>query len=161
VREPIPDLKEPARDPANLEELWADFKAHVKRKSALLASKMDQGRCLGYDNGCLRIGLRKGSVFFEDLSEPAQRERLSELAGSFFTAAVTVEIEAVEAPAESGRSGGVSEAMARQSQLEEIRREALNHPLLQKVMNVFEGAEVREVKVRPPQKSSAKKDPEG
>ena len=161
VRESMPELKEPVRNPENPNELWMDFKAHVKKHAVLLASKIEQGVCLGYENGRLRIGLRKGNVFFEDINEPAQKDRLSELAGSFFKTAVTVDIESVETESDSRGSGGMSEAMVRKNQSEEIRREALNHPLLQKVMSVFEGAEIQEIKVRTPQKSSPEKGLEG
>jgi len=157
VREPTPDLKESFRTPADPEEIWANFKDHLRKHAALLASKIEQGVYLGYENGRLRIGFRKGYMFFEDISEPAQKERLSELAGSLFKTTVIVDIETVETASDSRDSEGISKAMARKNHTEEIRREALNHPLLKKVMSVFEGAEVQEVKVRPPQKQSAEK----
>jgi len=157
VREPIPELKGTHRDPVNPEDIWANFKDHVKRQSALLASKIEQGEYLGYENGRLRIGFRKGYMFFEDINEPAQKDRLRELAGSFFQTVVAVDIESVEARSDSRGAEGISEAMARKNHVEEIRREALNHPLLQKVMSVFEGAEVQEVKVRTLQKQSSGK----
>jgi DNA polymerase-3 subunit gamma/tau len=63
---------------------------------------------------------------------------------------MTVDIEPVETESNGRGSGGrLSEAMARKNQTEELRREALNHPLLQKVLSVFEGAEVQEIKVLP------------
>ena len=154
VREPVSKLKEPHGDLVIPDDIWTDFKAHVKKHSALLASKIEQGEYLGYENGRLRIGFRKGHMFFEDINEPAQKDRLSELAGSLFQAAVTVEIEPLEATPDSRGPERLSEAMIRKNSVEEIRREALNQPLLQKVMRVFEGAEVQEVKVRPPAKQS-------
>ncbi|OPY15576.1 MAG: DNA polymerase III subunit tau [Syntrophus sp. PtaB.Bin075] len=163
VREPMAELQGAVRDPAHAGgDVWADFKAHVKKHSILLASKIEQGECLGCENGHLRIGFRKGSVFFEDLNEPEQKSRLSELAGSFFKTAVTVDIEPVETESDGRGSGGrLSEAMARKNQAEELRREALNHPLLQKVLSVFEGAEVQEIKVLPPQRPSTDVKSEG
>jgi DNA polymerase-3 subunit gamma/tau len=150
VREPVADLKEPLRAVGNPEEIWTNFKGYVKKESALLASKIEQGVFLGYENGLLRIGFRKGHMFYEDISQPTQKDRLSELASAFFNNAVVVEIESVEMDSDSRSSEGISEAMARKNQIEEIRREALNHPLLQKVMSVFDGAEVQDIKIRTP-----------
>jgi DNA polymerase-3 subunit gamma/tau len=157
VREPVPDLKEPVRAVGSPEEIWANFKGHVKKQSALLASKIEQGVFLGFENGLLRIGFRKGHMFYEDISQPAQKNRLSELASAFFKTAVAVEIESVVLDSDNRSSEGISEAMARKNQMEEIRREALNHPLLQKIMSVFDGAEIQDVKIRTPQAGSDSK----
>jgi len=91
-------------------------------------------------------------MFFEAINDSAQKNRLNEIAGSFFQSGVTVEIESLEPEPGSRGAEKISEAMIRKNSIEEIRREALNHPLLQKVMSVFEGAEVQEVKVRTPAK---------
>ncbi|OPY85765.1 MAG: DNA polymerase III subunit tau [Syntrophus sp. PtaU1.Bin208] len=153
VKEPIPELKGP-REPAISGDIWKNFKDHVKQFSVPLASQIEQGEFLGCENGCLRIGFRN-HMFFENMNDPGQKERLSEMAGSFLQTAVTVEIESLEAESDSRGAEKISEAMVRKNTIEEIRREALNHPLLQKVLGVFEGAEVQDVKVRTPAKPSS------
>ncbi|MDY0187667.1 MAG: DNA polymerase III subunit gamma/tau [Syntrophus sp. (in: bacteria)] len=151
VKEPVPELKEPSRGQAKPEDVWGNFKNHVKKHSVPLASQIEQGEYLGCENGKLRIGFRN-HMFFEAINDSAQKNRLNEIAGSFFQSGVTVEIESLEPEPGSRGAEKISEAMVRKNSIEEIRREALNHPLLQKVMSVFEGAEVQEVKVRTPAK---------
>ncbi len=157
VREPIPELKESPREPAVSGDIWKNFKDHVKQLSVPLASQIEQGEFLGYENGRLRIGFRN-HMFFENMNDPGQKERLSEMAGSFLQTAVTVEIESLEAESDNRGAEKISDAMVRKNTIEEIRREALNHPLLQKVLSVFEGAEVQDVKVRPPAKGSSEQE---
>ncbi|SEM40950.1 DNA polymerase III, tau subunit [Syntrophus gentianae] len=154
VREPIQELKGPHREPAISGDIWKNFKDHVKQFSVPLASQIEQGEYLGYENGRLRIGFRN-HMFFENMNDPGQKERLSEMAGSFLQTAVTVEIESLEAESDNRGAEKISDAMVRKNTIEEIRREALNHPLLQKVLSVFEGAEVQDVKVRAPAKPSS------
>lgn len=151
VKEPVPELKEPSRGQAKPEDVWGNFKNHVKKHSVPLASQIEQGEYLGCQNGKLRIGFRN-HMFFEAINDSAQKNRLNEIAGSFFQSGVMVEIESLEPEPGSRGAEKISEAMIRKNSIEEIRREALNHPLLQKVMSVFEGAEVQEVKVRTPAK---------
>jgi len=54
---------------------------------------------------------------------------------------VTLSVETIDNG--PGESNGPN-----QNRSNQVRREALNHPLLQKVMDVFEGAEVQEVIVK-------------
>jgi DNA polymerase-3 subunit gamma/tau len=59
---------------------------------------------------------------------------------------VTLSVETFEnGPSEAS---GQARNGPNQSRANQVRREALNHPLLQKVMDVFEGAEVKEVIVK-------------
>jgi hypothetical protein len=74
-----------------------------------------------------------------------QKEQLEEIARKFFEGNVVIKIatldaEKVNANGNNGRSKANS--------LNDIKREAINHPLLQKVMDEFTGAEIVEIKTR-------------
>ncbi len=155
-REKVPIARGPAMDPAPAEEtrpvsgddLWESVKGFVKKKSYPLWSKIEPGHFLGYENRTLRIGFPEGYLFLEHFKEKDQRDRLAEIAREFFQEEVTVKIESLKTgnpgtgDHETGNTGTPNNRAG------EVRREALNHPILQKVMDVFEGAEVREVIVR-------------
>ncbi|HQL91454.1 MAG TPA: DNA polymerase III subunit gamma/tau [Syntrophales bacterium] len=120
---------------------WEEFKQFVKRRSQPLWAKIEPGRLIGFVDGTLRLGFPRGYLFLDFFDEKPQREKLEAMAREFFGRPVTLAVETVENG--PGEANGPSPNRANH-----IRREALNHPLLQKVMDVFEGAEVQEVIVK-------------
>jgi DNA polymerase-3 subunit gamma/tau len=134
------------KEEMNLENLWNDFKSLVKKKSFPLWSKIEPGKFLGYEKGCLRIGFPRGYLFLDYINEKIQKDRLTEISKDFFREDVIVRIESVEPdPEDSSYMNGNGYAQARNSRVDDIKKDALNQPLLQKVLDVFEGAEVKEV----------------
>lgn len=134
------------KEEMNLENLWNDFKSLVKKKSFPLWSKIEPGKFLGYENRCLRIGFPRGYVFLDYINEKIQKDRLTEISKDFFREDVVVRIESFEPdPEDSNHMNGNGYAQARNSRVDDIKKDALNQPLLQKVLDVFEGAEVKEV----------------
>lgn len=129
-----------SRDP---ESLWEDYRSFLKKQSPLLWSKIEPGKCLGFEAGRLRIGFQRGYIFLDDINEKSQRARLLEITRDFFKKDVSVDIETTEPDPESASSNAGGNG--RNGRNSEIRRQALNQPLLQKVLDMFEGAEVREV----------------
>lgn len=128
------------QDPGHLWEAYKDF---VKKKSHPLWSKIEPGRMIAYDKGRLRIGFQRGYVFLDDINEKSQKDRIAEIARDFFHEDVRVTIETLapdpEMDAADRANGG------RNGRAQDIKRQALNQPLLQKVLDMFEGAEIRDV----------------
>jgi DNA polymerase-3 subunit gamma/tau len=139
-----PVVREPA--PQGAEERWSDFKQFVKRKNQPLWAKIEPGKLLAFGNGVLTIGFPKGYLFLDFFEEKPQREKLEEMAREFFSQTVTLSVETIDNG--PGEASGPARNGPNQTRANHIRREALNHPLLQKVMDVFEGAEVQEVIVK-------------
>lgn len=134
------------KEEVNLENLWEGLKGLVKKKSFPLWSKIEPGKFLGYENGVLRIGFPRGYVFFDYINEKIQKDRLTEISKEFFQENVVIRIESIEPdPEDSGYMNRNGLSNARNSRVDGIRKDALNQPLLQKVLDVFEGAEVKEV----------------
>jgi len=134
------EIKE-GTDPENF---WEDYKGFVKKESFPLWSKIEPGNFLGYEDRCLRIGFPRGYIFLDYINEKTQKDRLTEISKDFFREDVVIKIELVEPGPEDGNHMNKN-GPARNNRTDEIKREALNHPLLQKVLDVFEGAEVKEV----------------
>jgi DNA polymerase-3 subunit gamma/tau len=121
---------------------WEGFKVFVKQSNPPLSSKLDSGQLLSREDNRLIIGFPKGYVFFEDV-EKHQHEALNELARNYFRCpALEVKIEAlhVDGAGNNGKKGNGSA-----QQIIDIRQDALKHPLVQKVMDIFENAEIRDV----------------
>ncbi|HOD34724.1 MAG TPA: DNA polymerase III subunit gamma/tau [Syntrophales bacterium] len=134
--------------PVSEENLWESFKEFVKKKSYPIWSKIEPGRFLGYEERTFRIGFPEGYLFLDYFKEQEHKARLTEIAGEFFREDVAVKIESLKTANPGTGDHDAGHPAASNNRTGDIRREALNHPVLQKVMDVFEGAEVREVIVR-------------
>ncbi len=129
------------------EAIWEDLKGFVKKQSYPLFSKIEPGVFLGCENRRLRIGFHKGYIFLDDIMEKTQKERLAEIAKAYFGDEVTVVIESLDTGEYSQHNKNHNGA-TNNNKNNDSRRDALNHPLLQKVLDVFDGAVVREVTTR-------------
>jgi DNA polymerase III subunit gamma/tau len=130
---------------------WNDFKDYVKRQDAALCAKVESAQCLACEEGCLRIGFAKGYLFRDDVD--ARKEALETLARQFFRRETVLQIETLASetanPAQNHNNGNnPAGRAAKNHRLQEIRREALSHPLVLKILDVFPRAEVREVRLR-------------
>ncbi|MCX5820661.1 MAG: DNA polymerase III subunit gamma/tau [Deltaproteobacteria bacterium] len=131
---------------------WQGFKGFVKRQDPALCAKLESGKCLCCEEGLLRIGFEKGYLFLDDVLR--RQTDLAEYGRQFFRRETALEIEAL-APevagvtnSRSGNGNGNGNGRAAKNlRIQEIRREALSHPLVRKILDVFPGAEVRDVKV--------------
>ena len=129
---------------------WQGFKEFVKRQDPALCAKLESGKCLCCEEGRLRIGFEKGYLFLDDVLR--RRADLGEYGRQFFRRETALEIEALAPEAvgstdpSNGKGNGNGRA-AKNHRIQEIRREALSHPLVRKILDTFPGAEVREVKV--------------
>ncbi len=111
----------------------------------MLAAKIDSAEILSYEKGCLTLGFPKDYIFLEDIKGKKQKDQLEQIAGKFFQGNVEIKISTTETrKANTNDNNGRGKV----DSLNEIKREAINHPLLQKVMDEFAGAEVIEIKAR-------------
>jgi DNA polymerase III subunit gamma/tau len=125
------------------EAFWEDYRAFLKKKNPLLWSKIEPGKWLGFEAGRLKIGFQKDYIFLDNINEKSQKARLLEITRDFFKKDVPVDIEVLETDPENASAN--HRGSAKNGKINDIRRQALNQPLLQKVLDMFEGAEVREV----------------
>lgn len=129
----------------NSAELCNDFKKIVKKENPLLGAKIISAEKVSFADGTLTLSFPVSYVFLENVSEKSQKDQLEQIAGKYFQQNVKVEIETIEVaktdlPAGNGRS--------KINNANEIKREAMNSPLLQKVLDEFAGAEIVEIKTR-------------
>jgi DNA polymerase-3 subunit gamma/tau len=128
-----------------LETLRDNFKIFIKKENAILAAKIESAEILSYENGCLTLGFPKDYIFLEDIKGKKQKDQLEEIAGKFFQGNVEIKIATTEAQKVNTTDNN---GRGKTNSLNDMKREAINHPLLQKVMDEFAGAEVIEIKAR-------------
>ena len=128
------------------DQSWEGFKAFVKQsQEPSLSSKLDLGQMLALENDCLAIGFQKTHVFILEDIEKNQKETLSKLARSYFQRPdLEIRIKALDIDA-VGNNGKMANGNGKAQLISDIRQEALKHPLVQKVMDIFENAEIRDV----------------
>jgi len=149
---PAPDerpVPEPREIPENqsLDTLWEELQAFIREQNHLLWSKIKAGQLLACADGMLKIGFPEDYIFLDDIKEKDQKNRLADLAGAFFGKKMTVAIVTID-QSPAVKNGQMAQRAAGPTGIHEIKREALNHPMLQKVLDVFSSAEVREVIAR-------------
>ncbi|MHB8910408.1 MAG: DNA polymerase III subunit gamma/tau [Syntrophales bacterium] len=127
---------------------WTEFIAFAKRQDAALSAKIESAKLISCGEGRLRIGFVKGYLFRDDVD--AGKAAIESLAGRFFGRETLLEIDTL-APEDTdqGQNGnGPNGRATKNHRVQEIRREALSHPLVMKVLDVFPRAEVRDVRLR-------------
>ncbi len=132
--------------PGDMDTLWNSFRAYVKKASHPLWSKIEPGKILACDNNLLRVGFPQNHYdLFLAVMDASQKENLNIHARLFFkNDEIAVRIEPL-ADEGDGRDKGSKNGLSRNSQQMENKREVINHPAVQKILDVFEGAEVTEV----------------
>ena len=122
---------------------WQALKGFIKEKNPPLSSKIDNGTFISYENGRLRVGFPKGYLFLDVIRSETQQNLLQRMAEEFFGEGTTIEVATLED--EPRTSGAAASNGARRTN--DIKNEALRDPLVQKVMDVFPGAEIVDVRV--------------
>ena len=130
------------------DSLWQDLKDFIKEKNPPLSSKIDSGEFLGYEGDCLKIGFPKDYIFLDDIRSTPQMDILAQMAGEFLGKKTTIDIKLLKKGTHN--SGGTASGAA--GTINNTKNEALQHPLVQKVMDVFKGAEILDVRINGPRR---------
>ncbi len=123
--------------------LWQDLKSFIKEKNPPLSSKIGSGEFLSYENDCLKIGFPKDYVFLDNIKSVSQLNLLTQMAVELLGKDITIDIKPLEGDARNSSNMASNTAGTTNN----IKNEALRHPLVQKIMDVFEGAEIMDVRV--------------
>ncbi len=124
-------------------ELWRNLQAFIKEKNPPLSSKIHCGDFLGYEDDCVKIGFPKDYIFLDNIKSEPQMNLLTQIVSEFLGERITIEIELLEGRS-SDPNGPTSKTAGAANN---IKNEAIRHPLVQKVMDVFPGAEITDVKL--------------
>ncbi len=128
----------------DLKALRDNFKSFIKKESAILGAKIDSAEIVSYENDCLTMGFQKNYIFLEEIKS-TQKEKLEQIAKSFFQKNVAIKIATLDA--ENGNANG-NNRRKQANGLNDIKREAMNQPLLQKIMDELSDAKIVEINVR-------------
>ncbi|MEI6609791.1 MAG: DNA polymerase III subunit gamma/tau [Deltaproteobacteria bacterium] len=136
-------LVKPDKPTGDLATLGNNLMEFIKKENARLGAKIESAEILSYENGLLTLGFPKGYLFLENISEKTQKEQLQQIAGSFFQENVTLKIQINE---NKKINGNGSNGRSKANSMSDMKREAMNHPILQKVLDEFSDAQIVEIK---------------
>ena len=128
-----------------MKTLRDNFKSFIKKESAILGAKIDSAEIVSYENDCLTMGFPKNYIFLEEMKTTAQKEKMEQIARDFFQKNVAIKIATLDA--ENGNANG-NNGRKQTNGLNDIKREAMNQPLLQKIMDEISDAKIIEINVR-------------
>jgi len=130
----------------DLKLLCDNFKIFIKKENPILGAKIDTTEIVSYQNDCLTLGFPKNYIFLEEMRTTTQKEKLEQIARGFFQKNVAIKITAIDV--ENGNANG-NNGRKQLNGINEIKREAMNQPLLQKIMDELSDAKVVEIRVQP------------
>jgi DNA polymerase-3 subunit gamma/tau len=129
----------------DLKTLGGNLKKFIKKENEFLGRRIDSAEIISYENNCLTLGFPKNYIFLEEMTTTTQKEKLEQIARDFFQKDVAVKIATLEA--ENGDANG-NNGRKQTNGLNDIKREAMNQPLLQKIMDEISDAKIVEIKVQ-------------
>ncbi len=126
-------------------EICDNLKKFIKKENPILGAKIVSAETINFAAGLLTFSFPKGYIFLENISEKLQKEQLKQIAQKFFHQDVMVEIATIDVGKTNINAGN---GRSRSNNSNDIKREAMHSPLLQKVMDEFAGAEIVEIKTK-------------
>lgn len=129
----------------DLKSICDNFKKFIKKESAILGAKIDSAEIISYENECLTLGFPKNYIFLEEMKTATQKDKLEQIARKFLQKNVAIKITAIDV--ENGNTNGMN-GRKQFNGVNEIKREAMNQPLLQKIMDELSDARVVDIKVQ-------------
>jgi len=148
-----PKSTEPVPGPAVSGKVrWEKFLKDMGEKNAKLAAMLGHGSYKGISEGPggsegqVRVAFPKASFYFEQLASKANIKELKELTEAFFGKGYRLICEQED---DSEGFGGAEASPGRniKNEADELRREALENPVVQEVLDIFQG-EIKEIKIK-------------
>ena len=124
--------------------LCDNLKKFIKKESPILGAKIDSAEIISYANDCLTLGFPKNYIFLDEI-KTTQKEKLEQIACKFFQKNAVVKIESLNT--ENGSANG-NNGRNPASAINDVKREAMRQPLLQKIMDELSDAKVVEIRVQ-------------
>ncbi|AJF05483.1 DNA polymerase III subunit gamma/tau [Geoalkalibacter subterraneus] len=124
---------------------WQGLVDKIRKVKPLLASFLEHGSLVSSELPHLEIAFPAGSFYLEQLKDAEKLAQLEKLATQYFEQAVKLKVSILDGNG-AAPPPLVEERRARQeSRRDQLRREALDHPKIRTVLEIF-GGDVKEVK---------------
>ena len=135
---------------SNLTSLWKNILNDIHNSKASLASYLEQGFPLGYDNGILTVGLNgSGALFINLIERKDSKDLILRIARNYLPEVAVVTFTAAAPAAKNTGSPALNEyvAVAHEKRQEEVE-EAFSEPIVKDAIDILNGEliELRNIK---------------
>ncbi len=135
---------------SNLTSLWKNILNDIHNNKASLASYLEQGFPLGYDNGILTVGLSgSGALFINLIERKDSKDLILRIARNYLPEVAVVTFTAAAPAAKNTGSPALNEyvAVAHEKRQEEVE-EAFSEPIVKDAIDILNGEliELRNIK---------------
>lgn len=133
---------------------WPGLVDKIRKKKPLLASILEHGSLLPPQLPRLEIAFPAGSFYYDQLKDPDKLEQLELLATDYFGEKVQLRVSVLEGGAHPAPAPLIEERRAQeQGYRAQVRQQAMDHPKVKAVLEVF-GGEVKQVRPLEPASGS-------
>ena len=135
---------------SNLTSLWKNILNDIHNSKASLASYLEQGFPLGYDNGILTVGLNgSGALFINLIERKDSKDLILRIARNYLPEVAVVTFTAAASAVKNAGSPALNEyvAVAHEKRQEEVE-EAFSEPIVKDAIDILNGEliELRNIK---------------
>ena len=118
-------------------QVWEKFMAFAKKEKRMLAGILEHGHIINLDEEKIELGFASDSFFLESANDAENKKQLKDICENFFGRSMQVKVSPVEEEVNNQSqvpAGGNAKEKENNSE-----KEALQHPLVDEALSIFDG----------------------
>jgi DNA polymerase-3 subunit gamma/tau len=119
------------------EQAWEKFMVFAKKEKRMLAGILEHGHLLNLDEDKIELGFASNSFFLESANDTENRKQLKDICEKFFEKSMQIKVSPLK---EEVNNQSKVQARGRANERKNgSEEEALNHPLVDEALSIFDG----------------------
>jgi len=114
-------------------QIWGKLLAFIKEEKPMLAAILEHSKLLHLNQGKIELGFSSNSVFLESAKDTENKKQFKTICERFFGKKVQVNISSIE------EEDGIQLPSPKEKKESDIKKEALNNPLVKEALSIFNG----------------------
>ena len=118
-------------------QVWEKFMAFAKKEKRMLAGILEHGHLLNLDEEKIELGFASNSFFLESANDAENKKQLKDICEKFFGRSIQVKVSPVKEEV-NNQSQVLARGRAKEKE-NNSEKEALQHPLVDEALSIFDG----------------------
>ena len=118
-------------------QVWEKFMAFAKKEKRMLAGILEHGHLLNLDEEKIELGFASNSFFLESANDAENKKQLKDICEKFFGRSMQVKVSPVKEEV-NNQSQVLARGRAKEKE-NNSEKEALQHPLVDEALSIFDG----------------------
>ena len=118
-------------------QVWEKFMAFAKKEKRMLAGILEHGHLLNLDEEKIELGFASNSFFLESANDAENKKQLKDICEKFFGRSMQVKVSPVKEEV-NNQSQVLARGRAKEKE-NSSEEEALQHPLVDEALSIFDG----------------------